>query len=463
MVVQTWGFVKTRPNYPWTNVELRAESGAVFRVSGATYSDALACLARVRSALQGMEVAWPGKALTLHVHPHCSQEDMMHLDVAVAAALLAIQGKISQPERLQTMAFCGMLGLKGDVVDPLPHRTATDSVYRVSPQEHHKVRNIIGLDLKIPASGETVTHLKHLSQVLTFIQSVERCNLDEAPSTRRSQPSKSDVMASGGWDSLEGEAHAKKWLCIAAKWKLPVLLAGPPGVGKSSLVRASAGLLHGSHVPFLAPHPTGGTAGLLGAWRKGQPVAGAWAMADGGVLFLDEFPEWPRPARESLRHIMDTGVLDLHRADGCARWQSSAWILAAMNLCACGQNPPLCVCASSERKQYQKRLSGPLLERFPVQLEVGNFTDSSFERPWGECQQWVQRIEPPGMTRWSCAASKRCDHIVRGGMTSKRLQRHLKTLAEGHACWREAREVVESDVQEAYDVMWMTRPGWRQG
>ena len=101
---------------------------------------------------------------------------------------------------------------------------------------------------------------------------------------------------------------------------------------------------------------------------------GAWAMANGGVLFLDEFPEWPRPARESLRHIMDTGVLDLHRADGCARWQSSAWILAAMNLCVCGQNPPLCVCSSSERKQYQKRLSGPLLERFPVQLEVGNVT-----------------------------------------------------------------------------------------
>ena len=93
MVVQTWGFVKTRPNYPWTKVELRAEPGAVFRVSGATYSDALACLARVRSALQGIEVAWPGKALTLHVHPHCSQEDMMHLDLAVAAALLAIQGK----------------------------------------------------------------------------------------------------------------------------------------------------------------------------------------------------------------------------------------------------------------------------------------------------------------------------------------------------------------------------------
>ena len=75
-----------------------------------------------------MEVAWPGKALTLHVHPHCSQEDMMHLDLAVTAALLAIQGKVSQPEQLQTMAFCGMLGLKGDVVDPLPHRSGTEAV-----------------------------------------------------------------------------------------------------------------------------------------------------------------------------------------------------------------------------------------------------------------------------------------------------------------------------------------------
>ena len=463
MVVQTWGFVKTRPNYPWTKVELRVESGAVFRVSGATYSDALACLARVRSALQVMEVALPGKALTLHVHPHCSQEDMMHLDVAVAAALLAIQGKISQPDRLQTMAFCGMLGLKGDVVDPLPHRTATESVHRMSLQEHHKVRNLLGLDLKIPGSEDTVTHLKHLSQVLTFIHSVEHGKLNEAPQTRRNQPSKRDVAASASWENLEGEAHAKKWLCIAAKWKLPVLLAGPPGVGKSSLARASAGLLHGSLVPFLAPHPSGGTAGLLGAWRKGQPVAGAWAMADGGVLFLDEFPEWPRPARESLRHIMDTGVLDLHRADGCARWQSSAWILAAMNMCACGQNPPLCVCSSSERKQYQKRLSGPLLERFPVQLEVGNVTDSSVERPWGACQQWVQRERTAGMAKWSPPAAQRCEHIVRGGMASKRLQRHLRVLAEGHACWREASEVMASDVQEAYDVMWMTRPGWRQG
>ena len=118
-----------------------------------------------------MEVAWPGKALTFHVHPHCSQEDMMHLDVAVAVGLLAIQGKISQPKRLQTMAFCGMLGLDGDVVDPLPHRAATEAIHRVSLRQPHKVRNIIGLDLKIPGTGETAASVKHLSGVLNSIQS----------------------------------------------------------------------------------------------------------------------------------------------------------------------------------------------------------------------------------------------------------------------------------------------------
>jgi predicted ATPase with chaperone activity len=121
------------------------------------------------------------------------------------------------------------------------------------------------------------------------------------------------------------------------------------------------------------------------------------------------------------------------------------------------------MCSSFERKQYQKRLSGPLLERFPVQLEIGHAPPSSCERSWRECQQWVQRARPPGPATWTQAASKLGEHIVQGGMTSKRLQRHLRALAEGHACWREASDVIETDVHEAYDVMWMTRPGWRQG
>ena len=91
MVVHTWGFVQSRPDSPWVKVELRAEPGAVFRVSGLPYAAALSSLARIRSALQSMDVRWPGKALTLHVHPALRAGEINELDVPVALALLAIR------------------------------------------------------------------------------------------------------------------------------------------------------------------------------------------------------------------------------------------------------------------------------------------------------------------------------------------------------------------------------------
>lgn len=119
MVVQTWAFVPTKVNHPWVNVELRAEQGAVLRTSGVPYSATLASLARIRSALQGLEVTWPGKALTLNVHPACSAEELPFADVALSLALLAVQGKLD-PNLLSKVASTGMLSLEGDLRWPGP-------------------------------------------------------------------------------------------------------------------------------------------------------------------------------------------------------------------------------------------------------------------------------------------------------------------------------------------------------
>ena len=170
-------------------------------------------------------------------------------------------------------------------------------------------------------------------------------------------------------------------------------------------------------------------------------------MADGGVLFLDEFPEWPRPAREAATHHGHR-VLDLHRADGCAAGSPRrSW--RHEHVC---KSKPSYVC-SSERNQYQKRLSGPLLERFTVQLEVGNVTDSAFERPWVACQQWV-----PAAVWHAHAASQRCEQVVRGHD-----QQATSASPQGLGGGAHVAHEVTLDVEEAYDVMWMTRPGWRQG
>ena len=462
MIVQTWGFVKTRPNNPWTRVELRAEPGAVLRISGTSYSSALASFARVRSALQSVGISWPGKALTLHLHPPCSSDELAQLDLAIAVAFITIQGRAHDTFNPHHVGFFGMLSLDGAISDPKPGQTSPETFRATHQNIPPSLRELWSPNPSRPHESIAVECTPHLSSVAQQLNSPRPpVSTEDCDSIANLEDVFHGISINRGWDHLDGEAHAKKWLCIAAKYRIPVLMTGPPGVGKSSLARGSVGLLEGKSVPFLAPHPSGGTAGLLGSWRRGQPVMGAWAMANQGALFLDEFPEWPRPAREALRHIMDTGELHLHRADGFATWKSNAWILAAMNMCPCGQQGARCICTSSERQKYLKRLSAPLLERFPVQLEVGAGDDDGFSHPWSECQSWVQCESDNSPIPWSRKANHLFVSISKQGMTSKRLQHHLRTLAEGHARWCATDEVQEADIHEAHGVMWMTRPGWQ--
>ncbi|MGB1384048.1 MAG: ATP-binding protein [Flavobacteriales bacterium] len=447
-------------------VELRAEQGAVLRVSGAPYSAVLGSLARIRAALQSVHVRWPGKALTLHVHPPCRPEDFMHLDVPVALTLLALQGQVSS-EKVAQVASTGTLSLDGKIHASFD-RSSRAGLPRCSTNPVPSgLRLLVGPDhpgSPLPIQTVEAQSLAHLETHLDawFRTAGQRMPTSVATTTVH--------RPACGWSELRGEGRAKTWLCIAARERLPVLMSGAPGVGKSSLARASKDLLTSPHppdsppptnaVPFLAPHPTGGAAGLLGSWRRGQPIPGAWALAHDGLLFLDELPEWPKPAREGLRHLLETGVLDLHRAEGSARWTSNAWVLAAMNLCPCGQHKRGCVCTSAEKLAYRKRLTAPLLERFPVQLEVG-VDESECPKTWLECRAWLARAARHKNPTWSREARDALASVIQSGLNSKRLQNHLKRLAEGHARWTERAEVSELDVFAAYDVTWMNRPGWR--
>jgi predicted ATPase with chaperone activity len=180
---------------------------------------------------------------------------------------------------------------------------------------------------------------------------------------------------------------------------------------------------------------------------------------------LDEFTEWPRPARESLRHVMERHVLDLHRAEGAFRWHANPWIVAATNPCRCGKEAARCVCPGHERHAYRRKLSAPLLERFPIQVEVGDDT-SQPSRTWQESRDWVAAVRRDrtsgGTLPWTADAESEAQTLSQGNTCSRRVSRAVQRLAEGHARWNNRAEIHDVDVRAAWDVTWMARGGWWQ-
>lgn len=340
---------------------------------------------RVQAALSAMGLSLPPKRITINLSPADLPKDGSHYDLPIALALLAAMG-VTDAEQLGDWIAVGELSLDGRVVASpgvliaALHASTVEAGLICPAQQGSEAKWASGVPVLAPRDlASLLAHLKG-SQVLS--DPVRGTIEESAPVTDLKQ--------------VKGQETAKRALEIAAAGGHNLLMMGPPGSGKSllasclpgilpeltpaealevSMVQSVAGLLDSGKIsrarPFRAPHHSASMAALTGGGLKVRP--GEVSLAHLGVLFLDELPEFQRPVLDSLRQPLETGQVDLARANAHVTFPARVQLIAAMNPCRCGHaGEPGHACARGPRcaSEYQARLSGPLLDRIDLHVQV---------------------------------------------------------------------------------------------
>jgi len=340
---------------------------------------------RVHSALAALGLSLPPKRITINLSPADLPKEGSHYDLPIALALLAAMGVVDR-ETIADYVAVGELALDGRII-PSPgvllaalHASGADKGLVCPAAQGAEARWASGID--VIAAPDLVSLLNHLK------------------GTQRLPPPKpGEALPPARMADLrqvKGQEVAKRALEIAAAGGHNLLLVGPPGAGKSlmaaclpgilpeltpaealetSLVASVAGTLEEGRIsrarPFRSPHHSASMAALTGGGLRVRP--GEVSLAHLGVLFLDELPEFQRPVLDSLRQPLETGEVTVARANAHVTFPARVQLIAAMNPCRCGHlgDPALgCSRAPKCAADYQSRVSGPLLDRIDLHVEV---------------------------------------------------------------------------------------------
>jgi magnesium chelatase family protein len=340
---------------------------------------------RVRAALNAMAIALPSKRITINLSPADLPKEGSHFDLPIALALLAELEIIPKEDVERTLAL-GELSLDGRliaVIGALPAAMAAAEQDRalLCPKACGAEAAWVGATQVLAANSldEVVRHFTGQS----LIEPAEAGEVKKAPAGR-------DMR------DVKGQERAKRALEIAAAGRHHVLMTGSPGSGKSmlaarlpgilpplsatealetSMVHSLAGLLDEGGIsrvrPFREPHHTASMAAIVGGGRAAKP--GEISLAHNGVLFMDEFPEFARAVLETLRQPIETGEVVVARANAHIRYPCRFLLVAAANPCKCGyMTDPARACARAPvcGDEYLGRISGPMMDRFDLRIEV---------------------------------------------------------------------------------------------
>jgi magnesium chelatase family protein len=352
---------------------------------------------RVQAALHASGLALPPKKVTVNLAPADLPKEGSHFDLPIALAMMAALGAIPA-DALQEFLVIGELNLDGTiaaVAGALPAAIAANSLGKglICPHESGPEAAWAGADIAILAPRSLIALANHFrgTQVLSRPE----------PAIRQNPANMADLA------DIKGQESAKRALEVAAAGGHNLLMIGPPGSGKSmlaqrlpsilpplsaaellevSMIHSIAGQLSGGKLsdrrPYRAPHHSATMAALIGGGLRARP--GEASLAHNGILFLDELPEFHPQTLDALRQPLETGECIIARANHHVSYPATIQLIAAMNPCRCGMaGEPGRTCARGPRcaSDYQGRISGPLLDRIDIRIDVPSVSAADLIRP----------------------------------------------------------------------------------